>query len=76
MGHFADAVWLCEMENGEVFSLEGVAADMWKALAVYGDIDIAVDYLIGEYAVDEVTMYADLCAFTETLTTKGLLERC
>lgn len=69
-------MWLCETESGELFSIAGVAADMWKALAVYGDLDVAADYLLSEYTVDAETILEDLSAFAHELLAKGLLQRC
>ena len=48
---------------------------MWRALAAYGDIDVAMEYLLGQYEVDEARLRSDLNAFAGELLTKGLLER-
>ena len=70
-----DKVILCDMRTEQVYGLEGVAANMWRALAGYGDLDVAVAYLAPQYEVDEVRLRQDLRAFAHELLAKGLLER-
>lgn len=67
-------VILCDLGNEQVYGLEGVSADMWRALAAYGDPEPAVHFLLGRYDIDESTIRRDLAAFIEHLVTAGLLE--
>jgi Coenzyme PQQ synthesis protein D (PqqD) len=68
-------IWLCETRSRKLFSIEGVAAEMWKSLSVYGDLDVALDYLMDQYDASESDLKRDLVVFTEELLRKGLLER-
>ena len=73
--HFCDdAIMLCDLRTEQVYGLEGVAADMWRALAGYGDLEVAVEYLLSLYEVDEPRLRSDLQAFADELLAKGLLE--
>lgn len=74
-GSFDGVIWLCQTETEQVYSLEGVAADMWRALAGYGNTDSALGYLLGEYDVAVSSLRADLEAFAEQLRMVGLLAR-
>jgi hypothetical protein len=73
---FDGVLWLCCRDRGEIVTLEGVAADMWRALAVYGDLRSAVSHLSTLYAVDGPRLVADLEAFAGDLAAHGLLEPC
>jgi hypothetical protein len=68
-------VTLCDLRTEEVYGAEGVGADMWRALAAYGDLDVAADYLLSRYQVGETQLRSDLRAFACELLAKGLLER-
>jgi hypothetical protein len=68
-------VWLCRTDTGHVYSLEGVSVDMWRAVACYGNLDAAVEYLLSQYDVNEDRLRDDLSAFADELLTKGLMER-
>ncbi len=70
-----DRVVLCNIETEEVFGLEGVAAEMWRALAAYGDLDAVVEYLLELYDVEEPRLRHDLDTFLEVMVAKGLLQR-
>lgn len=69
-----DIVWFCKAETGEVFSLQDVAADMWRALAGYGDLDTAVDYLVSRYDVDRNMLERHTESFLHSLIEAGLIE--
>ncbi|UCH92589.1 MAG: PqqD family protein, partial [Candidatus Aminicenantes bacterium] len=73
-GAFDNALWLCQTNNLQVYSLNGVSADMWGALAAYGNLDAAVEYLLSQYDIDKATMRGDLRTFANELLSKGLLE--
>jgi hypothetical protein len=70
-----DRVMLCDMRTEEVYGLENVAADMWRALVAYGDLDAAVEYLLNLYEVEETRLRCDLDALTDELVARGLLEQ-
>ncbi len=68
-------VILCDLQTEQVYGLEDVAADMWRALTAYGDLDVAAEYLLSQYEVDQTRLRKDLRAFADHLLAKGLLER-
>ena len=55
-------------------ALIGVAADMWRALCEYEDLDEVVTAMLRHYDIDKATLRADLHAFVEGLLARGLLE--
>jgi hypothetical protein len=69
------SLFLCDLRTEQVYGLEGVGADVWRALAAYGDLDATVAYLLDRYDVDEARLRSDLSVFLEMLLAKGLLER-
>ncbi|MBC7262539.1 MAG: PqqD family protein [Chloroflexi bacterium] len=73
--HFdGDKIVLCDLRTELVYGLEGVAADMWRALVGYGDLRVAAEYLVSCYEVDEQKLWSDLQTFADELLSKGLLE--
>ena len=72
---FGDTILIGEAGSGRTHALEGVGADMWRALMTTGDTDPALAALRAAYDVDDATLGRDLRAFTETLFGKGLLKR-
>jgi hypothetical protein len=73
-GEMNGKVIIGNTENGETFGLADTAADMWKALVTYGEMDTAVKHLALEYEVDEARLRRDMQAFADDLRAKGLLE--
>jgi Coenzyme PQQ synthesis protein D (PqqD) len=73
-GLFEGVVWLCRTDTEQVFALEGLAADIWRVLAGYGDVDKSVQYLLSRHAVDEEHLRQEVKTFAELLAAKGLLE--
>jgi len=67
-------VVLHDAETDKVVGLDGVAADMWRALAAYGDPEAAMDYLLAHYEVDEGVLRSDLDRFIAELVDRGLLD--
>jgi hypothetical protein len=67
-------VTLCNLADETVYGLDGVAADIWRALAAYGDLSATRDYLLEIYAVDAERVTADIHSLVESLLAKGLLE--
>ncbi len=73
-GEFEGEVALGNRKTGESFVLEGVGADMWRAVVEYGNLEVAADALLKIYEVDGATLRADLRKFVEDLLSQGLLE--
>ncbi len=71
-GEFDGCLWL--YAEGRIYSLEGAAADMWRALAAWGDPEAAVAWLAGRYEVGLGELAQDLADFAERLEACGLLE--
>ena len=74
VGQFDSVLWLCRLDTQQVYALDGTAADMWRALAVYGDLTTAAEYLLECYDVDKQQLDRDIAEFIEQLLAKGLLE--
>ncbi len=62
-----ESVLLCRIEDGAVFQLEGVAADMWRALAGYGDQEAVQGHLAEIYATEQASLQRDLDRFLAEL---------
>ncbi len=71
-GDFDGRLWLCA--RGRIFTLEGAAADMWRALAAWGDPAAAGAWLVRRYEVEPEALARDLEAFAGELEGRGLLE--
>jgi hypothetical protein len=69
-----DHVALYDRRSDDVYGLDGVAADMWRAVVAYGDVDKAMAFLLDRYQVQESDLRADLHRFIEDLSAGGLLE--
>ena len=59
--------------TGQTHALDGVGADIWRALLATGTTEAARARLGADYDVDEATLTREVAAFTETLVTAGLL---
>lgn len=62
-----ERVWLYCLETDRVFSLDGVGADMWRALAAWGDVEAGARFLAGRYDAPVEKLARDLRAFAESL---------
>ncbi len=67
-------IWLYSLDSDRVYSLEGVAVDMWNVLAGWGSVEAGVEYLAGRYEASRRTLSADLEAFARTLSGHRLLK--
>ncbi|MCL4394697.1 MAG: PqqD family protein [Chloroflexi bacterium] len=74
-GWFDGVLWLCQTDGGLVYSLRDSAADMWRCLAVYGDIEASANFLLEKYDIDGFQLRQDLAEFASELSSKGLLEK-
>jgi hypothetical protein len=75
-GEFEALIVIGNVQTGQSFALEGVAADMWRAIVEYGDLEEVMTTLLRDYDVDKSTLQADLQAFIAELLEQGLLEQC
>ncbi len=74
-GEVDGVVWLCDTRSGEVVSLTGVAAEMWRRVAGWGSLEAAVTDLAGVYAAGEAEIRRDIEALAADLAARGFLER-
>ena len=69
-----EGVQMASLSSGEAFGFDGVAGDMWRALAAYGDVDAAVDRLHHLYIVERELLKSDVKTFLEELVAHGLMS--
>lgn len=74
-GSFDQGLLLYLGRSEQVFRLDGVAAQMWHALAAWGEPTAVIDYLAGEYEVGRGELRRDLDRFVDSLLSNGLLQR-
>ncbi|MBM4241893.1 MAG: PqqD family protein [Euryarchaeota archaeon] len=74
-GIFDDVIWLYQADTKQVYTLEGVSAQIWSVLVVYGNIESTVKYLTGQYTVKENILRRDVHGLVDYLLAKGILER-
>jgi hypothetical protein len=67
-------IWLYSLDTDRVYSLEGIGADMWRALASWGSVEAGAAHLAGRYEASRETLRRDLESFAETLAGQRLLE--
>jgi hypothetical protein len=60
--------------HGPAVALDGVAADIWLAIAATGDLEAATTSLLDRYDVARDRLAADVAAFADHLIAAGLLE--
>jgi hypothetical protein len=73
-GELDGALVLCDMETRQCFGLEGVAADLWRALLVHGHPEAVASALQAEYDVPGEVFREDTRNFFEDLEARGLIE--
>lgn len=67
------AVLVADLGSGTTVKLEDTAADMWRALLAFGDLDRAHGFLAERYEVPAGELRRDLEQFVGTLVERGLL---
>ena len=65
---------LCDLQTEQVYGLKNIAADMWRTIVAYGNIDIAAKFLSAKYDVKDEILKQDLMNFVDELIFQGLLE--
>ena len=71
---FDDTVVVGNVDYGNSFELEGVAASMWRSLTESADEERALDTLVARFDTDRGTLLTDLRAFADDLVAHGLLR--
>jgi hypothetical protein len=73
-GELEGGIVLGDMDSGRGFSLEGIAADLWRALLVHGNPEGVVSALRAEYDVPIEVLREDARLFFKDLEIRGLVE--
>lgn len=73
-GELEDGIVLCDLRTGQCFGLDGVGADIWRAMIRYGDPERIVNALEEDYEVAREALAEDIRAFLEDLQNRGLLQ--
>jgi coenzyme PQQ synthesis protein D (PqqD) len=74
-GLFDGVWWVCRTDGGEVYRLEGAAAEIWRALAAGGSAEAAAAELVAQYEIEAEQARGEAAAFAQELAARGLLER-
>ena len=70
-----NAVVIGDLGRKKTYSLEGTAADIWKAIIEFGNEDLVIRALLQRYEIDEALLRADVTSFIENLVKDGILEQ-
>jgi len=73
-GENEEEILIGNLETQTSFSLDGVAADIWKALVEFGNVEQIVTSLLNTYEVDEDYLRSDVHTFINQLDSQGLLR--
>ena len=65
---------LLNLNSESYFGLDEVGTRMWAALGTSPSIEVALDTLLAEYAVEPEVLRADLHNFIQKLVELGLLH--
>ena len=71
---YESEVLIGDLQSKESYRLEGVGADIWKAVIKSKGRDEIVDTILEDYEIDELSMRADLNDFIKDLIERGLLK--
>jgi len=70
-----NAVVIGDLERKKTFNLEGIAADIWKAIIEFGNEELVIRALLKRYEISETSLRADVTSFIENLVKDGILEQ-
>lgn len=70
-GLFGDLVWLVKPAHKQAYRLDGINAEMWRALAASGDVDTTVDFLQERH--QDTRGAGQLTRFVDELLAEGLI---
>ncbi|WP_209626651.1 PqqD family peptide modification chaperone [Methanobacterium petrolearium] len=74
-GIFSDEILLYHRETGEIFSLSGVAAMIWRVLMTLGNVEATVKYLKEYYDVEEDVLRRDVEKYVSHLFETKILKK-
>jgi len=69
-----DEAVILDLASAAYFGLNSLGARFWQLVSQNSSYQAAVDVLLGEYAVDEVTLNQDLAALLIQLRDAGLVR--
>ena len=69
-----DEAVILDLASAAYFGLNSIGARFWQLVSQNSSYRAAVDVLLGEYAVDEVTLNQDLAALLIQLRDAGLVR--
>jgi hypothetical protein len=72
-GEVDGRILVAELESGQVISLDGVAADIWREFLHHGTLDAALDRLQAQYQVPREELSKDAEAFLQELQARGFV---
>ena len=70
-GEIGDQVLVAQLESGQVISLEGVSADLWRGFVRSPDPNATLDAVQAQYAVSREELQRDATAFLQALARRG-----
>ena len=68
-----ETVVIFDVRTGEYLALDGVGARLWQLCQEDGDLSRAVAVLLGEYEVDEETLWNDIAELVDDLAAARVL---
>ena len=74
-GEIGDQVLVAQLESGQVISLEGVSADLWRGFLRSPDPDATLDKVMAQYEVSRKGLQSDATAFLQEISRRGIVSR-
>jgi hypothetical protein len=68
-----DEVVMMNMERGNYYGLNPVAAEIWEMLETPQSIKTICDQLMESFEVDQAQCYSEVITYVEKLQTEGLI---
>jgi hypothetical protein len=70
-----NSIILGDLGSMEIYSLEGLAADIWTEVIRHGDLDLAIKNLSTIHHTEESVLRDTVMDFVDELITQGILEQ-
>lgn len=70
-----NSVCIGDLMSKECYSMDGAAAEIWKAIIKYGDRNRIIPTLLRKFDCEEEDLYKDVDDFIATSIAKGILEQ-
>lgn len=74
-GIFSDEILLYHQKTGEIYSLSGVAAMIWRVLMTLENVEATVKYLKNYYDVEEDVLRRDVNKYVHDLFENNILKK-